>query len=267
MIYINGTPLNVTMFPDNTSQVWKVSTLEIPDTNWVHVKWEYSHEGEFMQLAQLKTLLDAKGFRSALRIKYLPYGRQDKEVSNTATFALRTFASLLNTLGFEEVIIMDPHSEIALDLIVHSRAEYPGTLIGRVGTQTNAYVVCYPDKGAVAKYTKKYSFPYIYGEKVRDQLTGNILSYELMGFTEDMKGKSILIVDDICDGGMTFKILAKDLLAAGAKEVNLFVTHGIFSKGIRTLNESGINKVFTQDGQAIHDKNGPYALLPFNKQG
>jgi phosphoribosylpyrophosphate synthetase len=43
--------------------------------------------------------------------------------------------------------------------------------------------------------------------------------------------------------------LAKDLLAAGAKSVVLFVTHGIFSKGTRTLFESGISRVFTQDGE------------------
>jgi ribose-phosphate pyrophosphokinase len=46
----------------------------------------------------------------------------------------------------------------------------------------------------------------------------------------------------------TFKILAKDLLANGAKKVVLFVSHGIFSKGIDTLFESGIHKVYTKDG-------------------
>jgi phosphoribosylpyrophosphate synthetase len=49
---------------------------------------------------------------------------------------------------------------------------------------------------------------------------------------------------------MTFKLLAKDLLAAGVKEVNLFVSHGIFSKGLRTLKESNIKRVFTKDGEA-----------------
>jgi len=49
---------------------------------------------------------------------------------------------------------------------------------------------------------------------------------------------------------MTFKILAKDLLAKGAKEVNLFVTHGIFSRGLKTLKDAGINRIFAQDGEA-----------------
>jgi ribose-phosphate pyrophosphokinase len=253
MIYINGTPLNVTLFPDNTSQVWKIPTLDIPDTNWVHIKWEYSHEGEFMQLAQLKALLDAKNFRCALRLKYLPYGRQDKNITNETTFALTVFAHLLNTLQFEEIIIHDPHSEVALKLIYNSRAVYPTETVLHLFDTYEHNILCYPDKGALSKYKDIYKCSYMYGEKVRDQLTGNITSYEIKG--QSVKGMKVLIVDDICDGGMTFKLLAKDLLAAGAKEVNLFVTHGIFSKGLRTLKESGINRVFTQDGEVGEHQN------------
>ena len=255
MITINGSPLSVTRFPDNTTQVWKVPQIEIPDTNWVHIVWEYTQEGEFLQIAQLKDLLDARGFGAALRIKYLPYGRQDKEVSNEATFALRSFAKLLNSLDFKEIIIMDPHSTIALDLINNSRAEYPHSQLKTIILATNTTLACYPDKGAVSKYTSVYKEEigdaFIYGDKVRNQLTGNIDSYKLNG---SPAGRSVLIVDDICDGGMTFKILAKDLLAAGATEVNLFITHGIFSRGLRTLHESGINRIFTQDGEASEIK-------------
>lgn len=252
MIYINGTPLSVTLFPDNTSQVWKVPQLELPNTNWVHIKWEFSHEGEFLHLAQLKTLIDTKGFDATLRIKYLPYGRQDKEVSNESTFGLRTFATLLNSLDFSEVIIHDPHSVIALDLIKNSRAIFPTDELEKVVQMTKTTMFCYPDKGAVSKYSEVsgynlWTFPIISGEKVRDQLTGNILSYEVTG---NPMFENILIIDDICDGGMTFKLLAQDLLRMGAGDVNLFVTHGIFSKGLKTLKESGINRIFTQDGEA-----------------
>jgi ribose-phosphate pyrophosphokinase len=246
MILLNGKPLDITRFPDNTTQVWKLSDFLLKESNWFHITWEFTQEGEFMALAQLKMLLDSYGHDCALRLKYLPYGRQDKRVANDATFALHTFAKLLNSLHFSEIIIVDPHSDIALDLIRNSRAEYPKETIFKVADLVKTDLICYPDKGARSKYTKIYTFPYIYGEKIRDQLTGNITSYQVVG---DCKDQSVLIIDDICDGGMTFKILAKDLLAAGAKEVNLFVTHGIFSKGLRTLKESGINKIFTQDGE------------------
>jgi ribose-phosphate pyrophosphokinase len=248
MLYLNGSPLSITLFPDNTSQCWKLpeESLKYP---FAIVRWEFTHEGEFLQLAQLKTLLDKHKVDTRLRMTYLPYGRQDKKVSNTSTFALHTFATLLNSLNFTEVVIHDPHSLVALDLIKNSRAIYPLDEVEKAVIKTESNMFCYPDKGAVSKYTKVYdlwNFPTIHGEKVRDQLTGNITSYQIVG---DPSGKNVLIIDDICDGGMTFKLLAKELLAAGAKSVVLFVTHGIFSKGTRTLFESGIKRVFTQDGE------------------
>lgn len=59
------------------------------------------------------------------------------------------------------------------------------------------------------------------------------------------RGRTIaLIVDDICDGGGTFVGLAKELRAAGATRVYLYVTHGIFSK---RLPLEGIDHVYTTD--------------------
>lgn len=248
MLYLNGKPLDVTHFPDNTSQVWKLPKETFKGT-FAYVRWEFSHEGEFMHLAQLKHLLDTNGIPAWLKIKYLPYGRQDKTVSNDATFALRTFGIMLNNLNFKSITIVDPHSDIIFGYLREAHAEYPIDKVMEVARVTGTEMICYPDKGALTKYSKEYSeihLPYIYGEKVRDQSTGNITSYRVVG---DPSGKNVLIVDDICDGGATFKLLAKDLLAAGAKSVVLFVTHGIFSKGVRTLFDAGINRVFTQDGE------------------
>lgn len=253
MIYINGTPLNVTLFPDNTSQVWHVPQLDIPDTNWVHIVWDFSHEGEFMHLAQLKALLDAKGFRCALRIKYLPYARQDKSITNDSTFALTPFAYLLNSLNFEEIIIMDPHSVDAIKMIYNSRAVFPVEHVQKVITLTGSNALCFPDRGAREKYAPIYSEispPWVYGEKVRDQASGRITSYEVKTGKFHHANHNVLIVDDICDGGATFVLLAKELLATGALEVNLFVTHGLFTKGLKPLFDAGIKRIFTQDGEA-----------------
>jgi ribose-phosphate pyrophosphokinase len=260
MITINGSPLPVTLFPDNTSQVWKLPEHIFESDSWVHIVWDFQHEGEFMQIAQLKELLDVHNVRSALRIKYLPYGRQDKFYGNTRTFALHTFAKLLNSLDFEEVIIHDPHSQVALDLIHNSRAVYPIKEVEQVAQMIDDSVedltiFCFPDNGALTKYSEVYKMsyrPYVHGVKVRDQLTGHITDYHLEDGVYD---KSVLIVDDICDGGATFVILAKALYEAGAKEVNLFVSHGIFSNGLRPLFDAGIKRVFTKDGEAGETQN------------
>lgn len=251
MLYLNGAPVEVTRFPDLTSQVWKLPESTFL-SNKAAVLWEFSNEAEVMHLFQLQHLLDTRDIRTTLTIKYLPYARQDKEVSNTSTFALKTFLKIFRTFNFHKVIIMDPHNFDAVRPGCQMEAVYPDDAMVDVMNLVKPDLFCYPDKGALNKYSKIYIEPYVYGEKDRDQLTGNIKSYKLVGEVYD---KNVLIVDDICDGGMTFKLLARDLLAAGAKEVNLFVTHGIFSKGLRTLNDSGIKKIFTQDGEAYEYQN------------
>lgn len=258
MIYLNGDPVNVTLFPDHTSQVWKLDEKHLArGVEEAFIQWDFTHEGEFMQIAQLKHLLDFYGVdRSYLHIEYLPYGRQDKWIDNKATFALHTFAALLNTLHFERIFIMDPHSPVALESINNAAAVYPHGPLGRALYATNSELVCYPDKGAVSKYVSIYSSlvqPHIYGEKVRDQETGYITNYKLVGDCED---KIVMIVDDICDGGKTFELLAKDLFAGGAENVHLFVTHGLFSKGLRPLKRAGIDQIFTNKGRAVEMSDG-----------
>lgn len=249
MLYLNDQPLNVTVFPDNTSQVWKLpeSTFQ---SNKAKVRWDYSNEAEVMHLFQLLHLFEVKNISTHLTIDYLPYARQDKPVSNDSTFALSTFFLLLNNFrSLRKITVVDPHNFDAVRPPCAVEAIYPAKKLVEAIQELKPDVLCYPDKGAVKKYSELPIYKYhsfIYGEKVRDQLTGNITSYKVIG---DPAGKNVLIVDDICDGGMTFKLLATDLLAAGATEVNLFVTHGIFSRGVRTLKESGIKRVFTKDGE------------------
>lgn len=251
MIYVNGLAVNTTMFPDNTSQVWK---LPLDSYNHhVSIVWKYSYESEVMQLAQLKALLDTKGLTTDLDIHYLPYARQDKKIDNNATFALEVFANILNGMKFDKIAIQDPHSNVSLALINNSYAYYPYNQLRKVWQDTKADYVCYPDKGAVSKYGNLYEYPSIYAWKERNQSTGEITNCGVIMDSPDaeLKNKRILIVDDICDGGRTFIELAKLLYAGGAKEVNLFVTHGLFTKGLRPLKEAGIVNCYTPNGVVL----------------
>jgi ribose-phosphate pyrophosphokinase len=253
MLRLNGEKIVPTIFPDKTSQVWRLTPEQLTeDHGFAQIEWSFESEAEFMHLAQLVNLLRDYDLRIRLDIKYLPYGRQDKLISNQATFGLITFLRLLDSLMIDRIVCLDPHSDVAEKSLDNFHAYYPMTALYDAYCDTNSDLVCYPDKGAVRKYAREVYdyYPYIYGDKVRDQFTGNITSYKLICKSGlDPKGKKILIVDDICDGGATFILLAKDLLAAGATEVNLFVTHGIFSKGLKVLKDSGIKRIFTQDGE------------------
>lgn len=245
MIYLNNKPINVTMFPDGTSQVWKLPKEGLSG-QFATITWEFETEAEFLHLAQLKSLLDEEGLDSYLKITYLPYARQDKEVSNYSTFALHSFASLLNSLKFRNILINDPHSD-KYKQIENSAAMYPMVKLEEALKDSKANLICYPDQGAAVKYAniygKEFTIPVMYGQKTRDQSNGVISDYRIYGAPP--KEQNILIVDDICDGGATFIRLSKLLYDSGAEKVSLFVTHGLFTKGRQILLDADIKNIYT----------------------
>lgn len=243
MLYLNNVPVPVTLFPDNTTQVWKLPEECFPSLSGL-IRWEFQHQSEIFDLVQLVDLVRAKFNGLHLYVPFLPYGRQDKEISNDKTFALHSFADIINWLSFKRITTVDVHSAVAIELIKNLENVMPYVEIGRAIGVTASTMICFPDLGARNRYHIP-DRPVCHGEKVRDQATGHITEYKLIG---DVKDSIVLIVDDICDGGMTFQLLAKQLLETGAAEVHLYVTHGIFSKGLKPLKAAGIKQIFTRKG-------------------
>ena len=167
---------------------------------------------------------------------YVPYARQDRAMVSGDAFSLKVFANILNSLKFDCVEIIDPHSDVTPALIdnVFVIEQHKCYVLESLGGAYDAIVS--PDGGALKKIFKaakvlNVSFV-IEASKNRDVVTGAITSTSFIG---DVSGKKLLIVDDICDGVFTFIKLAEVLKAGGAKQVDLYVTHGIFSKGIEVL--------------------------------
>ena len=260
MILLNGQPINPTIFPDRTSQVWHIGALLTPN---VSVVWNFEDECELFHLAQLKCLIDKtvhsgpmKRF-ATLHIPYLPYARQDKDVSDDTTFALKVFADILNSQYWDQVTMFDVHSSCATDLINNSVNIEPNLQFA------NQYdYVVFPDKGALLRY-KHLIQRSVVGLKQRDQATGRITSYSLSYNGEEnvklTNADSILVVDDLCDGGATFNILAKSLDEIGATDRHLYVSHGLFSKGLIELRQN-YNKIITTDTCFSHVFTDPQGL-------
>ena len=107
--------------------------------------------------------------------------------------------------------------------------------------------VCSPDAGAEKKiyglcqeigYTKEI----IFGRKHRDVASGKLQHADVIN-TE--MPDNILIVDDICDGGGTFSMLAEAIQLKNPEcKISLAISHGIFSKGLPV---NRIAHVYTTD--------------------
>jgi len=252
MIKLDNVEIKPTIFPDGTSQVWKLpeDLLErLYAKGQATITWDFRKESELIHIAQLKDLLDTYNILVDLNVPYLPYARQDKRVSNESTFALRTFAKLINAMSFSRVITFDVHSDKTRTLIPALRNYEPYMEIDSARGMCGADELLFPDAGAFNRYAPlfgKWGRTMPCATKDRDPKTGYITNVQIQG---DVKDKSILIVDDLCDAGGTFILVAKAAYEKGAKEVHLYVTHGLFTKGVKRLTDAGIKRIFTYGGE------------------
>ncbi len=255
MFKINSIPITPTLFPDNTSQIWKLPE-ELFLMQTINVEWYFHNEAEVVQLQQIVDLFRSSGPRIInLYIDYLPYARQDKKISNTSTFALYSFGKILDNMAIDKISILDPHSLIIKDAVPNRELHYLGVdkYLNPAIKNSGAEIICYPDFGAFNRYLI-YEDNYVVLKKTRNQSTGVITGLEF-GKPNTIKDKVVLIVDDLIDGGKTFTEAAKLLYNEGAKEVHLYATHGIFSKGLKVLTDAGIRRIFTKNGEATEVQN------------
>mgnify|MGYP000477338072 CR=1 FL=1 len=188
-----------------------------------------------------------------LVMPYFPYARQDRVCVEGEALGASVMASIINGLELSKVTIWDAHSDVSPALLNRVVNIPQIELLEQCGELAQCLAngqltLISPDAGA-SKKTIKIAEKFngeplvIQAQKLRNLKTGEITKTEILG---DVKGKKVLIADDICDGGRTFVELAKVLKENGAKEVSLFVTHGIFSKGFEVF-EGLIDNIYTTD--------------------
>lgn len=194
-------------------------------------------------LSQLKNLIDNLNLKEkiVLYLPYVPYARYDRIMLNPDSFSLEVFANLLNSLNFDEVIVQDCHSEVTTNLINNCFNVDQATLIKDSFDFSNYNLIVAPDKGSIfkaAKIAKLFNKELIICDKTRDETTGKLSrNFKILSRIDTIINSRVLIVDDICDGGGTFLGLGQELLKYNPDYISLYVTHGIFSKGLDDLNK------------------------------
>ena len=188
-------------------------------------------------------------------IPYLPYARQDRVCSSGESLSAAVMANMINAQGYESVTSIDPHSDVMPALINNYQSiGHSGHLISAMRDNADA-VLCSPDAGAV-KRVSSFAKGVLYSgdiiEASKKRVNGAIYTKPI---TDDLTGRSVIIVDDICDGGGTFIGLASKLKEAGAKKVILCVSHGLFTKGVEVLYEGGIDAIYTTNSYVMDGLN------------
>lgn len=192
-----------------------------------------------------------------LILPFVPGARQDRlNPEGDYLFTIKSIAKLINDRNFPVVKILDPHSEVTPALIDRCKVYSPAYILaGRFPTGTWSGVVS-PDAGSEKRanlVAHALGLEVVYGWKQRDLATGGLKGFGLQHLEDRFKDKPLLVVDDICDGGGTFVGLAEQIAAQGAK-ADLYVTHGIFAKGVKVLAEF-YGRIITTDSVIPDKKN------------
>ncbi len=254
MIKVNGKKVEINHFPDGTLRL-KVD----PECN-NEIIWVYENEEEFAVLIYItKHLKSFVSFKSiVLDMCYLPNARMDRIKNNDEVFTLKYFTDVINWLGFDEVHVMDVHSDVSKALLDRSVFENPSEYISFVlgyiseGDLSNV-VLYYPDASSAKRYSEFFAnVSYCYGEKIRDWDTGKILGLEIKGNGIDLKDKTVLMVDDIISYGGSLYHSANALKEYDVNKIFAYVTHTENSilnreKGtlIKVLEDNTVEKLFT----------------------
>ena len=247
MIRYNGKKVELNHFPDGTLLMKETVTEEE-----IFICWNFENNEEMVALYFLVKHFRAQGVkRMVLELPYIPNARQDRVKKPEDVFTLKYFAEFINSLGFDEVIVLDPHSYVSEALFDNLRIETPEEYVAYViecmgGTEN--LLLFFPDEGAMKRYSAMFDLPYVFGIKKRDWTTGEILGLDVAGCTEQIAGSKILIVDDLCSKGGTFFHSAKALKALGAGDISLYISHcenSIFEGELLTTD--WISRVYTTD--------------------
>lgn len=233
-----------------------------PDANSIH--------NDLFQLAMWnETVVDELGYQTKriLVLPYVPGARADRGTP----WGLDVYSSFINRLELDQIIVFDPHSPVTEELlgdekwfgastltVVHSDELFDGRHTALYNFEQYAGIIA-PDKGAVKRaqaVADKLGIPLFKAEKKRDEASGKLSGFTVETLPSDGK---LLLIDDICDAGGTFLGLA-DASGVSKDRLDLFVSHGVFSRNAETALPEKYGKIFTTNSynptRQLGDGNG-----------
>jgi len=261
MIKVNGKEIEFTKFPNGETNMNHMSFPIISFSYETVIDFKYEEDGDLIKLMFVKRYLDtvySNHKNVDLRIWQMMYQRMDRS-ENSSPFTLKYVSEFINSLGFNRVEIVEPHSNVTPALINNSHSNYINfdliyKVIEEIYFDREKDYIMFPDNGAANRYKNMKFKNVLIGHKDRDFVTGEIKKLDLVGDIFNAEGRKVLIVDDLSSYGGTFIHSSKALRAVGFEEVNLLVAHAENSifKGELFVH---IDKVFTTDSMLTEQNN------------
>lgn len=243
--------IEIKQFPDGENYVRILEPVQKGEVRLFHRLYPEEDRMLIQALLMLKTLKE-KGAKITLVVPYLPYARQDKIWKEGEAFSAKYICEMLAWAGVERLITFDCHflkkegefeygnlkiKNISLNkkLIEYAKKEFGKSLLVISPDMGASYMV-----GSGGKSMEKKRGEYIEGKEVYRKI-------EEMKVNFEVKGKEVLIIDDMVAGGGTMIKAIENMKKHGASKIYCCATHGLFLKDSLERIKGMCNGVFTSN--------------------
>ena len=208
-------------------------------------------------LIMIDALKRASADRITAVIPYYGYGRQDRKVAPRAPITAKLLADLITAAGANRVLSMDLHAgqiQGFFNIPVDNLFATPVLFDYMKKNYIDGTVVVSPDTGGVERaraFGKRLGASLAIIDKRREGPN----EAEVMNIIGSVKGKRIIILDDMIDTAGTVVQAARAMKEAGALEVSICCTHPVLSgPALERIEDSEIKEVIVTDTIPLSDR-------------
>lgn len=195
-------------------------------------------------LMELLIMIDAFQRASARRItaviSYYGYGRQDRKDEPRVPITAKLVANLVTTAGADRVLTIDLHAaqiQGFFDIKVDHLFAAPVFVDYFISKNLKNLVILSPDMGGIRR-ARAYANRLDASLAVIDKRRTGANKAEVLNVVGKVRGKQILIVDDMIDTGGTLIAAVRALIKKGVQEIYVSATHPILSGSAYEMIES-----------------------------
>ena len=209
-------------------------------------------------LMEMLIMIDALKRASAGRITavmpYFGYARQDRKTKPRDPISAKLVANLITRAGADRVLTMDLHAsqiqgffDIPVDNLLGNPI-FTRHFAERFGDDVDGTMVVSPDVGSVAR-ARAFAQKLGMGLAIVDKRRQKANSSEVMNIIGDVRGKRVILFDDMVDTGGSLCGAAQALVElGGATEVYACASHGVLSgPAVDRIEKSVIKEVIFLD--------------------
>lgn len=220
----------------------------------------------------IATLKDASAERVTAVVPYFAYARKDRRTQPRDPVTMQYVARLLEAMGLDRIVAFEAHNLAAFQNAFRCRAEHLDARVPLFAALEHRFaadaVVVSPDAGGMKRaegfrtllaQRRGLNAELAFLEKHRalGKVSGSLMA-------GDVRGKTVVIYDDLISTGGTMLRAAQACQAGGAAKIYVAAAHGLFGPGAeRLLNEPAIERILVTNSvpSAMHERSAKLEIV------